>query len=159
MSFANGRGGCQLLNPIVSFFEEKNIRRVWTIIALYAVVIALFAWLIIWLMPILTQQFNELIEATPGLFDTIRNFANDVASRFSFNQEQQEVVNEGLGFFENIETNLMMFVTQGFSGVGNIILSITNTFVILLMVPIILFFLYKGRIKFSSRVYGEGTSW
>lgn len=144
-----------LLNPIISFFEEKNIRRVWTIIALYAVVIALFAWLIIWLIPILTQQFNELIEATPGLFDTIRNFANDVASRFSFNQEQQEVVNEGLGFFENIETNLMMFVTQGFSGVGNIISSITNTFVILLMVPIILFFLLKDGSNFLVGFMGK----
>lgn len=144
-----------LLDPIVSFFEEKNIGRIWTIVALYTVVIALLAWLVIWLIPILTEQFNDLIEATPGLFDTIRNFANDVATRFSFNQEQQEIVNEGLGFFENIETNLMEFVTQGFSGVGSVISSITNTFVILLMVPIILFFLLKDGSNFLVGFMGK----
>lgn len=144
-----------LLDPLVSYFEKKNIKRIWSIVALYAVVIALLAWLIIWLIPILSQQLNDLVEATPGLFDTISNFVNDLAARFSFNQDQQDIVNEGLSFFENIETNIMEFVTQGFSGVGSVISSITNAFVILLMVPIILFFLLKDGSNFLVGFMGK----
>lgn len=144
-----------LLDPVVSFFEKKNINRIWTIVGLYTVVIALLAWLVIWLVPVLSEQLNDLIEATPGLVDTVRSFANDLATRFSFNQEQQEIVNEGLGFFENFESNVMDFVTQGFSGVGSVISSITNTFIILLMVPIILFFLLKDGSNFLVGFMGK----
>ena len=144
-----------LLDPLVSFLEKKNIGRIWSIVALYTVVVALLAWLVIWLIPILSQQLNDLVEATPALFDTITDFVNDILARFSFNQDQQDIVNEGLSFFENIESNIMGFVTQGFTGVGSIISSVTNVFVILLMVPIILFFLLKDGSNFLVGFMGK----
>ncbi len=139
-----------LLDPIVTFFENKKVKRVWAIIALYAVVIGLLVWLVIWLFPILQEQFNDLIQAIPHFFNNIVVFVNNIASTLSLNPEQRDVVNEGLNYFENIETDFMNFLTQSFSGVGNIISRVTNVFVILLMVPIILFFLLKDGSYFIT---------
>lgn len=144
-----------LLDPVVTFFEKRNIRRLWAIIVLYAVVIALLVWLVIWLVPILQEQLNDLIQAIPEFFNTVVDFINNLVSTFSLNQDQQDIVNEGISFFENIETGFMEFMTQGFSGVGSIISSVTNVFVILLMVPIILFFLLKDGSNFITGFMGK----
>ena len=41
-----------LMNPLVDFFEKKNIKRLWVIIGIYFVFIGLLTWLILWLIPI-----------------------------------------------------------------------------------------------------------
>ena len=59
-----------LLSPIVDSLEKRGVKRVITIIIIYLVVIGLLSWLVIWLFPILQQQFNELVESIPQLFNT-----------------------------------------------------------------------------------------
>ncbi len=144
-----------LLNPVVTFFEKRNVKRVWSIVALYALVIGLLAWLIIWLIPILQQQLEDLLQAIPDFFNTVTNFVNNLVGTLSLNQDQQDIVNEGLSYFENIEADFMDFLTQGFSGVGSVISSVTNAFVIMLMVPIILFFLLKDGSNFITGFMGK----
>lgn len=139
-----------LLEPLVNFFEKRKVKRIWSIIGLYLVVLGLLTWLIIWLIPILQQQFNDFVQAIPEFFNTITDFVRNIANNIVLNTEQQQVLNEGLGFFDNIEASFMDYLSQGFSGVGNIISSVTNVFVILLMVPIILFFLLKDGSKLRT---------
>lgn len=139
-----------LMNPLVDFFEKKNIKRLWVIIGIYFVFIGLLTWLILWLIPILQQQFTELVQGIPELFSTVTNFLRETVNNISLNQEQQDVFNEGLGYFDNIEKNFINYLSDGFSGVGNVISGVTNVFIILLMVPIILFFLLKDGSKFLS---------
>lgn len=136
-----------LLNPIIDFLEGKKVKRLWAIVGIYLLIIGLLALLVIGLIPTLQEQFNDLIQSIPQFFDTLTNFIRGFFDTFLQNQQQQDVVNEALGFFDNIESNFTNYLSQGFSGVGSVISSVTNVFVILLIVPIILFFLLKDGSK------------
>lgn len=144
-----------LLDPIIEFLENRKVKRIWAIIGLYLIFIGLLSWLVIILIPILQQQFNDLVDAIPDLFNTITSFIRDTINQISLSAEQQDAVNESLSFFDNIESNFVDYLTQGFSGVGSMLSSVTNVFVILLMVPVILFFLLKDGSEFIDGFMGK----
>jgi predicted PurR-regulated permease PerM len=137
-----------LLDPIIDFLESKKIKRIWGIILVYLLILGLLTLLFIWLIPNLQEQFMNLIESIPELFDTVTNFLRDFLNNFIQNPQQEDALNQFLSFFENIETNFMDYITEGISGVGSVISSVTNVFIIILMVPIILFFLLKDGSQF-----------
>ena len=137
-----------LLSPIVDFLEEKGVKRVITIILIYLTIIGLLAWLVIWLVPILQQQLNDLIQSIPQFINTIIEYIRGVVDDIPLNMDQRNAFEEGLNSFENIETMIMDFLSQGFSGVTSVISSVTNAFVIVLMVPVILFFFLKDGSMF-----------
>lgn len=137
-----------LLNPIIDFLENKNVKRVWGIVLVYLLIVGLLTLLVIWLIPTLQQQFMSLVQSIPALFDTFTDFLRDLLNNFLQTEEQQDILNEGLSLFENLETNFMNYLTEGISGVGTVISGVTNVFIILLMVPIILFFLLKDGSQF-----------
>lgn len=139
-----------LIDPVVDFLENKKIKRLWAIIGIYLFFVGLLALLIVWLIPTLQQQFTELVQSIPALFENLTNFLRETINNISQNQEQQELLDEALSYFDNIETNFMNYLSEGFTGIGNIISSVTNVFVIILMVPIILFFLLKDGSQFIS---------
>ncbi|HLR88771.1 MAG TPA: AI-2E family transporter [Atopostipes sp.] len=137
-----------LLSPIVDSLEKRGVKRVITIIIIYLVVIGLLSWLVIWLFPILQQQFNELVESIPQLFNTVVNYLQNAINNISLNAEQREAFDEGLSSFEDIDMVIIDYLSDGFSGVTNIISSVTNVFVIMLIVPVILFFFLKDGSRF-----------
>jgi len=139
-----------LLTPIVDFLEKKGVRRLWSIIGIYTLIVVLLTLLIIWLVPVLQEQFSNLIDSIPEFFNTFTNFLSDAAENIGLNTDQQQIFDEILSYFDNIQANFTDYVSQGFSGVGNIISSVTNVFVIILMVPIILFFLLKDGSEFIN---------
>lgn len=137
-----------LLNPIIDFLENKNINRVWGIVLIYLLVVGLLTLLVIWLVPTLQQQFMDLVQSIPELFDTFTNSLRNLFNNFLQTEEQQDLIDEGLSLFENLESNFMNYLTEGLSGVGTVISGVTNVFIILLMVPVILFFLLKDGAQF-----------
>lgn len=140
-----------LLEPIVGFLERKGLARIWGIVGLYVFVLGLIALLLIWLVPFLQQQFEELINALPHLFDQVTDFITNLAENYLVTDDQQNAFQDGLDFFNNIETNFINYLSDGFSGIGSFISGVTNTIVILFMVPIILFFFLKdGSIFIKS---------
>ena len=132
-----------LLSPIVDSLEKRGVKRLITIIVIYLVVIGLLSWLVIWLFPILQQQFNELVDSIPQLFNTVIDYLRNAVNNISLNAEQRQAFDEGLSSFEDINMMIIDYLSDGFSGVTNIISSVTNVFVIILIVPVILFFFLK----------------
>ena len=137
-----------LLSPIVDFLEKKGVKRIFSIIGIYIVIIGLLSWLVIWLIPILQQQFTDLMVALPQLIDSLINFVRDTLENISLSDSQRVALEERLQSIENLETTFMDYLSRGFSGIGNVVSSVTSVFLILLMVPVILFFFLKDGTKF-----------
>lgn len=137
-----------LLNPIISFLEDKGIPRVWGVSILYVVIVGLIALLVIWLFPILQNQFEDLMRALPTLFEQVTDFITNIAQNVISTDAQEEGFQRVLDFFSNIEANFMNYLTEGFSSLGTIISSVTNVVIIMLMVPVILFFFLKDGSMF-----------
>ncbi|MDF2857804.1 MAG: YubA, partial [Neobacillus sp.] len=56
-----------LLVPIVDFFDKKGIKRVYSIIVLYLIIIGIITILIVLVIPFLRDQIMRLIESFPNL--------------------------------------------------------------------------------------------
>lgn len=136
------------LSPIVDFVEKRGAPRLAAIIGLYIVVIGLIVLLLVWLIPILQDQLEDLINALPALFDDVQYFVTNLANNFLTTDSQQDAFQQVLDYFSNIETNFINYLSDGFSGIGTVISSVTNAVLILFMVPIILFFLLKDGSMF-----------
>lgn len=139
-----------LLNPVVSFLEDKGIPRIWGVSLLYIFVLGLIALLMIWLFPVLQEQFEDLVNALPALFERVTDFVTNIAQNFISTENQRDAFQEVLDFFRNIETNFMNYLTEGFSSLGSIISSVTNVVVIMFLVPVILFFFLKDGSMFIN---------
>lgn len=139
-----------LLSPIVNFVEEKGAPRLIAIIGLYAIFLGLIVLLLVWLIPILQQQLEDLINALPSLFDQVQDFATNLANNFLTTDSQRDGFQQVLDYFSNIETNFINYLSDGFSGIGSVISSVTNVVLMLFLVPIILFFLLKDGSIFLS---------
>lgn len=137
-----------LLNPIISFLEDKGLRRVWGVSLLYVAIVALIALLLIWLIPVLQEQLEELIMALPALFDQVADFITNIAQNFISTDNQRQLLEQGLDFFSNIESNFINYLTEGFSGLGSIISSVTSVVFLIFLVPVILFFFLKDGSMF-----------
>ena len=137
-----------LLSPLVDFVEKRGVPRLVAIIGLYIVFIGLIILLLVWLIPILQDQLEDLINALPALFDDVQDFVTNLANNFLTTDSQKDAFQQVLDYFSNIETNFINYLSDGFSGIGTIISSVTNAVLILFMVPIILFFLLKDGSMF-----------
>lgn len=137
-----------LLDPLVGFLEKKGVPRLWGVVGLYLFVVGLLALLLIWLIPVLQQQFEELINTLPQLFEQVRGYVMNLMQRFVETDDQQNALQEGLDYFNNIETNIINYISDSFSGIGNVISGVTSTLLIVFIVPVILFFLLKDGAMF-----------
>lgn len=137
-----------LLSPIVDFVEQKGVPRLLAIIGLYILFLGLIVLLLLWLIPVLQKQLEDLINALPALFDEVQDFVTNLASNFLTTSNQRDAFQQILDYFSNIETNFINYLSGGFSGIGNVISSVTNAVLVLFMVPIILFFLLKDGSMF-----------
>lgn len=137
-----------LLSPIVNFIEKKGVPRLIAIIGLYILFLGLIVLLLVWLIPILQEQLEDLINTLPSLFDQAQDFATNLANNFLTTDSQRDGFQQVLDYFSNIETNFINYLSDGFSGIGSVISSVTNVVLILFMVPIILFFLLKDGSMF-----------
>ena len=100
------------------------------------------------MIPRLQQQLNDLVESIPEFFNNLVDFVRNTIESIGLSESQSNALDEGLQNFENIEATIIDNLSRGFSGVGSFVSSVTNVFVIMLMVPVILFFFLKDGSKF-----------
>lgn len=137
-----------LVSPLVDFLEEKGVPRLVAIIGMYLFILGLIVLLLLWLIPMLQDQLESLINGLPMLFDQAQEFLTGIVGNFLTTDNQRDIFQQGLDYFGDIESNLMNYVTEGFSGIGTFIMSVTNIVLMLFLVPIILFFLLKDGSNF-----------
>lgn len=71
-----------LFNPIVNFLQKKGVKRIFSVLGIYLVLIGAIALLVGSIMPILYEQIISFAESVPSLFKDIENIFNDILSKF-----------------------------------------------------------------------------
>lgn len=140
-----------LFSPIIKFAEKKGVPKLWGIIILYVLVLGVFTLLLVWLIPLLQRQFEDLINTLPQLFKQVTDFITDIVNNFIVREDQQEAFQQGLEYFDNIEADIVNYISDGFSGMGSVLSSVTSALLIVFLVPVILFFLLKDGDNFAKR--------
>lgn len=140
-----------LFRPLVNLLAKKMPRAV-AILLLYLAVIGLITGVIFYAGPILQRQITSLIENTPQLIEKFRQTL--------LNLQQSEWVSRfqnGDRFsLEDITNRLTDYLNEAASTLGsnlmNILSTITNIIVLIILIPFVLYYMLKDGNKLSGKI-------
>ncbi|NEU32383.1 AI-2E family transporter [bacterium LRH843] len=141
-----------LLVPIVDFFERKGVQRVYSIIVLYLIIIGVLTVLIVLVIPVLRDQIMRLIESFPNLVNDIERMVEQVIGSQFLNQVQQTLNVNVSDLATQVSNQVTSIINSTFTGIGNIIGSVSKTVMAIITVPFILFYLLKDGKKLPSYI-------
>ncbi|MCY9001484.1 AI-2E family transporter [Bacillus spizizenii] len=136
-----------LLNPIVDFLERRKIRRIYSILLLYLLIIGLITITIVSIIPFLKEQIMSLIDNIPRYVDVVENQTKQLIGSNFVNQAQQTMNINISDLATKVSDQAATIVNSTFTGVGNFIGALTEIIISIVTVPFILFYLLKDGKK------------
>ena len=135
-----------LVNPLIDWMEKRKIPRVAGIAIVFMIIIGLVVWGIIILIPIIREQTMSLIENWPNYWNKVIAQFDDLLRSDIFSQLQVQLTEVNQSIIKSISEQAKSVVNSTFSGIGNVLGTMTNIVIALITMPILLFFLLKdGR--------------
>nr|WP_285854136.1 AI-2E family transporter [Bacillus subtilis] len=136
-----------LLNPVVDFLERRRIRRIYSILLLYLLIIGLITITIVSIIPFLKEQIMSLIDNIPRYVDVVENQTKQLIGSNFVNQAQQTTNINISDLATKVSDQAATIVNSTFTGVGNFIGALTEIIISIVTVPFILFYLLKDGKK------------
>lgn len=141
-----------ILNPFVKFFEKKKIKRLYSIIIVYLIIILSITILILGIFPSTIAQVKNLFKVLP---DIVKNFINytenlrdSLFTNFPTVNNWIDGVNAQLLKFTNmIATSVLTWITNMIVGIKSMIAFVIQ----LILIPVMTFYLLleKDKILFT----------
>ena len=133
-----------LLNPIVDYLEKKQISRVWSIIGLFILIVALLIWGGIVIVPKIREQSVSFVNHFPQYIDTIDQKSQEILSDPLFAQFREQLEAAGDKVVSSLGTIIKNVSTFTVQGIGNFFGAVATIFVAIITMPFILFYLLKN---------------
>ncbi|OBA02398.1 AI-2E family transporter [Paenibacillus polymyxa] len=136
-----------LLNPLVDVLERNKVKRVYSIIVLFLLIIGIIAIVITSVIPVIRDQIQGLIQNVPAYTEQVKQqFERLIGSNF-VNQFQNTIQIDPSELASKASEKLSGFINNAWTGVGSFLGVITETVLAIATVPFILFYLLKDGHK------------
>ncbi|WP_227551449.1 AI-2E family transporter [Metabacillus sediminilitoris] len=141
-----------LLNPIVNYLEKLKVKRVYSILLLYILIIGLISILIVSVIPFLREQVMSLVQKFPQYARDVEALIEQiVGSKFVY--EAQKTLNIDVAdLANNISTQVTKLVNNTWTGIGTFVGVVKDFLLALIILPFILFYLLKDGMKLPSYI-------
>ncbi len=130
-----------LFDPFVKKLKKKGIKRSIGATIAYVIFIAVLALIIGSIIPILIEQINDFAKTLPSVFDSIKNWMNDIFEKlnniegFDATSMKDEVFKKiediGMGLTSSLPELLINTVKSFFSGIGTFLIGLIIGFYLL----------------------------
>lgn len=130
-----------LFDPFVKKLKKKGIKRSLGATIAYAIFITVLAIIIGSIIPILIEQINDFAKSLPSIFDSIKNWINDIFDKLnniegfdaiSMKDEVYKKVEDiGIGLTSSLPELLINSVKSFFSGIGTFLVGLIIGFYLL----------------------------
>lgn len=130
-----------LFDPFVKKLKKKGIKRSLGATIAYVIFIAVLAIIIGSIIPILIEQINDFAKSLPSIFDSIKNWINDIFDKLnniegfdaiSMKDEVYKKVEDiGIGLTSSLPELLINAVKSFFSGIGTFLIGLIIGFYLL----------------------------
>ncbi|MCL9660106.1 AI-2E family transporter [Paenibacillus hunanensis] len=148
-----------LFNPLVDFLERHKVKRIYSIILLYILIIGVLVLIISLVIPVIKSQILELIGNIPTLYDQAtvqiqKWLGSDVFLQIqqSLNVNPQELLKTLSARGEALFSSGFSGFASTFSGIGGFLGTLTEVILSIVTVPFILFYLLKDGKKLPSYI-------
>jgi len=143
-----------LLNPLVDYMESRNVKRVYSIIALYLLIVTILTLIIMKVVPLLSEQITSLIVQFPVYSQDAQLKFEELVGNEYFNQVQDMLGIDTSKLVDDFSSRASELLSNAWSGIGGLVGRITETVLAIITVPFILFYLLKDRKKLTPFVLG-----
>lgn len=138
-----------LLDPIVKILEKRKIKRIWAILIIFLLIIALFAVLFASFIPKLTEEVKEFVDNIPSIFESMKNtIENFQLNGFEFLPKEMRDFLDLDKQISNLSKNIEVF----FNGLIGFLVQSTGTIFDLIMTPLIAFYYLKDKEKIKELI-------
>ncbi len=148
-----------LFNPLVDFLERHKVKRIYSIILLYILIIGILVLIISLVIPVIKSQILELIGNIPTLYDQAtvqiqKWLGSDVLLQIqqSLNVNPQELLKTLSARGEALFSSGFSGFASTFSGIGGFLGTLTEVLLSIVTVPFILFYLLKDGKKLPDYI-------
>lgn len=139
-----------LFNPIVNFLEKRKIKRIYSVIGIFILIIALIVTGILLVVPILQKQGDSLVKNFPKYMDDLNQMITKLFHSSFLEKPLTNALDSVQRWFDNISSSLGSYYSKAIEGASTVFSTITGFALIVLTAPIITFFLLKDDQKFFS---------
>ncbi|MBP2099579.1 AI-2E family transporter [Enterococcus rivorum] len=139
-----------LFNPIVNFLEKRKIKRIYSVIGIFILIIALIVTGILLVVPILQKQGDSLVKNFPKYMDDLNQMITKLFHSSFLEKPLTNALDSVQRWFDNISSSLGNYYSKAIEGASTVFSTITGFALIVLTAPIITFFLLKDDQKFFS---------
>lgn len=141
-----------LLNPIVDWMERHKIKRIWSVIILFVVIIGILIGAVALAFPPIQEQVTSLVNNFPTYVDTIGMTVISWVDGTPLENSASDLVEWLNSWVSNIPSIAVDYFDTAVNGLTNIFSTVSNVVVVIVTFPIIAFFLLKDDEKFFSYV-------
>lgn len=132
-----------LMNPVVDYLEKQQIPRIYSIIGLFILVVALIVWGSVVIIPKIQEQTVSFVGNFPKYVDTIDNKLTEILRNPLFNQFRSQLESAGEKFVSSAGDMLQDISKNTVQSLGSFVGAVATVVVALLTMPFILFYLLK----------------
>ncbi|NRC93974.1 AI-2E family transporter [Enterococcus faecalis] len=125
------------------YLEKKQNSRVWSIIGLFILIVALLIWGGIVIVPKIREQSVSFVNHFPQYIDTIDQKSQEILSDPLFAQFREQIEAAGDKVVSSLGTIIKNVSTFTVQGIGNFFGAVATIFVAIITMPFILFYLLK----------------
>lgn len=141
-----------LFNPLIDWLEKHRLKRVWGVILLFLVLLGALVGLIFLVVPYISEQVTQFVEAFPGYVDSIGSTIIGWTENSVFEETTNNVIEWFNGWIGELPSNIVDYLTTAITGISSVVSTVSSFIVIMVTFPIILFFLLKDDKKFINYV-------
>lgn len=139
-----------MLNPIINLLEKINIKRNYAIWIVFLLLIGAIIFLALSVIPNLVSQVGQLMNNLPQYLKELEKVSNDLINQPWLKElKLDERLKESDISIGKIATSVFGSLT---TSLGSIIGAVTNVTLVVLTVPVVLFYMFKDGAKFGPAV-------
>lgn len=132
-----------LLNPLVNYLEKLKVKRVYSILFLYIVIIGLISILIVSVIPFLREQIMSLVQKFPQYARDVEELIEEfVGSQFVYEAQKSLNINVP-DLANNVSTQVSKLLNNTWMVIGIFVGAVKDFLLALIILPFILFYLLK----------------
>ncbi len=136
-----------VLNPVVNLLEKLKVKRIYSILLLYIVIIGIITVTIVSIIPILQAQTMSLFHNLPKYVDTVEEQIRQLTGSNFINQAQKTTNINVSELVSKASSQATKILESTFNGVGTFLGALTEIVISIITVPFILFYLLKDGKK------------
>lgn len=146
--------GYYLLNPVVDYLERKGIKRGYSILILYLLIVAILVLLIVAVVPFISDQVTDFIDNMPTYMMTLEELIESLFGSQSFSGLLAQFNIDLTGLTQNLSQHLTSILQNSWATVSGFVGAVTEIVLAIVTVPLILFYLLKDGRKLPRYIMG-----